>query len=67
MLVTHCREDGEIPFLLGKRLFSLAPSPKRIWTLEGCGHTQGFTDRFPGNRDRLMAIVDSLPANQRVE
>jgi uncharacterized protein len=67
MLVTHCREDGEIPFLLGKRLYSLAPSPKRFWTLEGCGHTQGFTDRFPGNRERLMAFVDSLPANQRVE
>lgn len=61
LLVTHCREDAKIPFRMGAALYAAAPEPKRFWPLEECRHTQGFTDRYPANRQRLLAFVDSLP------
>lgn len=62
LLVTHCREDDKIPFAMGEALYAAAPDPKTFWPLEDCGHTRGFTDAFPRNRERLLAFIDSLPA-----
>lgn len=64
LLVAHCREDEEVPFRMGEALHAAAPGPKWFWPLEGCGHTQGFSERFPENRRRLMAFVDSVPARE---
>jgi fermentation-respiration switch protein FrsA (DUF1100 family) len=62
VLVTHCRQDDRIPYAMGEALYAAAPEPKAFWSLEGCGHTEGFTDRFPAHRERLLAFMDSLPA-----
>ena len=62
LLITHCRQDDRIPYAMGEALHAAAPEPKAFWPLEVCGHTEGFTDRFPANRERLLAFMDSLPA-----
>jgi hypothetical protein len=64
LLITHCRNDEKIPFHMGEQVYAAAAEPKWFWPLDDCRHTQGFTDRFPENRRRLMAFVDSLPAAQ---
>lgn len=61
LLISHCREDAKVPYRMGAALFASAREPKTFWPLEGCGHTQGFTESFPANRERLLAFVDSLP------
>jgi fermentation-respiration switch protein FrsA (DUF1100 family) len=65
LLISHCREDEMIPFRMGEELFAAAPDPKRFWPLDACRHTQGFTDRFPENRARLLSLADSMMAADR--
>lgn len=60
LLVTHCSLDDKVPYRMGEELFRRASEPKAFWRLEDCGHTRGFTDKYPENRKRLIAHIDSL-------
>lgn len=60
LLITHCESDEQIPITMGLELYANASAPRFFWKLPKCRHSQGFTDRFPENRKRLMAFVDSL-------
>lgn len=62
LLISHCREDETVPFPMGEALHAAAAHPKWFWPMEGCGHTRGFSARYPENRARLLRLADSLTA-----
>lgn len=42
IFILHGDADGIVPFAQGKRLFEIAPAPKRFFRIEGAGHNDTY-------------------------
>ena len=63
LLMLHGTGDQVVPYTLGQRLFAAAPSPKRLATFEGGGHTVHFSQ---GPWAAIKPFLDELGTRSRV-
>ncbi len=54
LLIVHGTADETIPFEMGKRLYDMAPAPKRFVAIEGAGHNTLSSD---GLYDHLIPLI----------
>lgn len=62
VLVLHSREDSDVPYRLGRRVFEAANEPKRFVDLRG-DHNSGFLASEPDYSTSLAAFLATLPAD----
>lgn len=58
VLVMHSREDGVVPFSMGRALFAAAPEPKRFFEMTG-SHDEGFLDAGPAYPAAIRSFLES--------
>jgi len=56
VLVVHSREDKEVPFAHGLRIFEAAPEPKEFLEIKG-SHRKGFFTSAEVYRERLKTFI----------
>ncbi len=61
LLVVHGTGDRIAPFELGRRLYDLAPGPKRLVSIEGGGHNDLLAIHGERLWDEVRGFLDSLP------
>lgn len=54
LLIVHGTADETIPFAMGRRLYDMAPLPKRFVPMEGSGHNTLSAD---GLYDHLLSFI----------
>lgn len=60
LLFLHGDRDEVIAFSLGRRLFDVAPAPKRFETIAGAGHNDTVEVGGPRYFDRLRRFLDEV-------
>lgn len=64
VLIIHGTHDRVVPYEHGRRLYGAAASPKRLWTVEGGGHTDALITRKTVYREKLARHLRSLMGGQ---
>ena len=60
LIVSHCSDDSLVDIELGKNVFSKIDAENKQWVeLDGCAHAQGYREKYPEHRQRLIeALAD---------
>ena len=57
VLILHSRDDGVVPFEMGRRLFEAAPQPKEFFAMKG-SHNEGYMDVGDAYPDAIRAFLE---------
>ena len=58
LLLIYGTDDPVVPYRHGKELYDRAGEPKELWTIDGGGHTEAFTEPGSPHRRRLVEFFD---------